>query len=146
MAEDPPRKKAHVYLEELDEETMRLAWGEISEEDRLRLVLAAVVFGRRFESRVPGGSEPTREDEFQRLLMRLMNDVIEELSEIEGISKEEAADFLGDIAIRDKALELDEVIEAYENGASGKSLDPLLREAVDGRREKAVWSDHWISG
>jgi hypothetical protein len=145
MTGEPPRKQALSYLGMLDEETMRLAWPEVPEEDRPKLVTAAVIFGRAFESRVPEGSEPTREDETQRLLMRLMNDVIEELSGIEGVSKEKAADFLGDIAVRDKVFEMDEVIEAYEGGSDG-SLDSLLREAVAGRREKAVWADHWRSG
>lgn len=145
--EDSPKKQALAYLGELDEETMRLAWGASSSgEDRMRLVLGAVIFGRSFESHVPEGSEPGWGDELQKLLMRLMNDVIEKLSGVEGISKEEAAEFLGDIAVRDKVLEMDEVISAYESGGSGSSLDTLLREAVDGRREKAVWSNHWSSG
>ncbi len=156
MTEDPPRKQALAYLERLDEETMRLAWPEVSKEHRARLVAAAVIFGRRFESRVPEGSEPTREDEVQKLLMRLMNDVIGELSRIEGVSEEEATEFLADIAVRDKVLEMDEVISEYESGVSegggsegggsGGSLDLLLRNAVAGRQEKAVWADHWRSG
>lgn len=143
--DDSPRKQALAYLGTLDEETMRLAWPEIPEEERPKLVAAAIIFGRRFESRVPEGSEPNREDELQKLLMRLMNDVIEELSEIEDTSKEDAANFLSDIAVRDKVFEMDEVIEAYENGGSDESLDSLLRKAVAGRREKAVWADHWRS-
>lgn len=146
MTEETPRKQALAYIEKLDEETMRLAWEGVPETDRARLVAAAIIFGRRFESRVPEGSEPTREDEIQRLLMRLMNDVIEELSGIEGASKDEAAEFLGDIGVRDKVFEMDEVISAYEDGVSGEGLDSLLREAVAGRWEKAAWADHWRSG
>ncbi len=146
MTDDSPRHKALAYLENLEEGTMRLAWEGVPEEHRPRLVAAAVIFGRRFESRVPEGSEPTREDEIQRLLMRLMNDVIGELSSIEGTSEDEAAEFLGDIAVRDKVFEMDEVVSAYVNGGSRKSLDALLSEAVEARREKAAWSDHWSSG
>lgn len=145
MTDDSPRQKALEHLEKLDEETMRLAWEGVSIENRPRLVAAAVVFGRRFESRVPEGSEPTKEDEVQKLLMRIMNDVIEEISEIEGMSEDEAAEFLGDVGTRDKIFEMDEVIEEYEGGAS-ESLDSLLRGAVAGRREKAVWADHFRSG
>ncbi len=151
MTEVPPRKQAFAYIEKLGEETMRLAWEGVAETDRPRLVAAAIIFGRRFESRVPEGSEPSQEDALQKLLMRIMNDVIEELSDIEGTSKEEAAEFLGDVGVRDKVFEIDEVIFEYEggnedDGDSGESLDSLLREAVDGRREKAIWADHWRSG
>ncbi|CAN5684650.1 MAG: hypothetical protein M3494_06220 [Actinomycetota bacterium] len=149
--ENPPKQKALEYLEKLDEETTRLAWPEVPEEHRPRLMTAAVIFGRRFESRVPEGSEPTKEADVRKLLMRLMNDVIEELSAVEGIDKEEATNFLSDVAIRDKIFEMDEVISEYESvgggsGGSGESLDSLLRGAVAGRREKAVWADHWRSG
>lgn len=148
MTQPSPQKQALAYLEKLDEETMRLAWSEIPEEDRAKLATAAVIFGRQFQRRVPEGSEPTRENEFQRLLMSLMNDVIEELSRVEGMSKEEATSFLSDVGVRDKVLEMDEVIEAHENSGEdpGKSLDALLREAIEGRQEKAIWSDHWSSG
>ncbi len=44
------------------------------------------------------------------------------------------------VRIRDEIFEMDEVIEACEIRASGKSLDPLLREAVNGRLEFRVTS------
>lgn len=129
---------------------MRLAWEGLPERDRSKLVAAAVIFGERFESRVPEGSEPSREEDVQRVLMAIMNDVVEGLSESGGMSREEATAFLSDVAVRDKVFEMDEVICAYESGdesgESSKSLDGLLREAIEGRREKAVWADHWSSG
>lgn len=146
MKGNSPREQALIYLESLDEETMRRAWPEVPEGLRPRLVAAAVIFGRQFLKRAPENMGTMQENEFQRFLMGLMNDVIEELSEVEDVSKEEITDFLGDVGVRDKALEMDEVIDAYESGGSGGSLDFLLREAVDARREKAIWSDHWSSG
>ena len=37
-------------------------------------------------------------------------------------------------------LRFNEVLDAYAGGESGPTLDELLREAVDGRREKAIRS------
>jgi hypothetical protein len=48
-AEDP----VLACLEELDDATMTLAWGQDkTSEDRRRIVLAATIFGRQFEERM----------------------------------------------------------------------------------------------
>lgn len=128
------------YLAELREETMLLAWGEdASAEDRRRIVLAAMIFGRQFDARVaerPAGSD---EDELRRFLMSLMNGVIEEFARCEGLERDEAAEFLGEVGTRDHVLEFNEVLDAYEEDEeTGRTLDELLREAVESRREKAI--------
>lgn len=128
------------YLAELREETMLLAWGEdLSAEDRRRIVLAAMIFGRQFDARVaerPAGSD---EDELRRFLMSLMNGVVEEFARCEGLERDEAAEFLGEVGTRDHVLEFNEVLDAYEEDEeTGRTLDELLREAVESRREKAI--------
>lgn len=112
---------------------MRRAWGEASAEDRRRIVLAAIVFGRQFEERVSG--RPAGEEEARRLLMDLMNRVVQEFAALEGMEVGEAADFLGEVGRRDRVLEFSEVLD--EHGETGRSLDELLNEAVDLRRERA---------
>lgn len=140
--EETTRQTARDYLTMLEEETMRRAWGERTLDARRRIVLAAIVFGREFEAR----SSEVREEDAQRLLMSLMNAAIEEFAALESMDRAEATRFLGDVTTRDQILELNEVLETYEAGASGESLDGLLREAVESRREKAIWSGHWRSG
>jgi hypothetical protein len=127
------------YLAELSEETMLLAWGEnASVEDRRRIVLAATIFGRQFEERAAERSSGSGEAELRRFLMGLMNGVVEEFARSEGLDRDEAAEFLGEVGTRDHVLEFDEVIDAYEGEKTGRTLDELLREAVESRREKAT--------
>lgn len=142
-AQDP----ALAYLEELDDATMTLAWGpNRNTEDRRRIVLAATIFGRQFEERI-GESPPESLDEreSQRFLMGLMNAVISEFAEREGLDPASAAAFLGDVGTRDYVLELNEVLEDYAANPE-KPLNEHLRAAVESRQEKARWSRHWSSG
>ena len=114
---------------------MRLAWGgETSAEDRRRIVAAALIFGRQFEERAPGADESGA----RRLLMDLMNAVIHEFAAREGMTTDEAAEFLGEVGVRDRVLEFSEVLDVYRE--SGRPLDDLLKEAVEGRRERAFRS------
>lgn len=138
---------ALAYLEELDEETMNLAWGpEKTPQDRRRIVLAAMIFGRQFEERMRDRPpENLEEREFQRFLMALMNAVISEFAEREGIDHSLAAAFLGEVSTRDYVLELNEVLEDFANEPE-KSLDEHLKVAVESREEHARWADHWSSG
>ncbi len=125
-----------AYMNELQEETMRRAWGdEASPEDRRRIVSAAIIFGRQFEERVSERPVGTGEAEARRLLMDLMNRVVREFAAQEGMETGEAAEFLGEVGTRDRVLEFSEVLD--EHSLSGRPLDELLREAVDGRRERA---------
>ena len=141
--EDP----ALAYLGELEDETMTLAWGPgRSPEDRRRIVAAALIFGRQFEERMEERPpESMEEQHFRRFLMDLMNAVISEFAEREGLSQAEAAEFLGDVSTRDHVLEFNEVLEASAEDPD-KTLDEQLRAAVEGRGEKARWADHWSSG
>lgn len=135
------REQALAYLGELREETLRLAWGEeVSAEDRRRIVVAAMIFGRQFEERVTGRSAELGEDELQRFLMGLMNGVVVEFARCEGLDENEAAGFLSEVGTRDHVLEFDEVLDAYVGGESGCTLDELLRDAVNSRRQRAVRS------
>ncbi|QIN81457.1 hypothetical protein GBA63_01555 [Rubrobacter tropicus] len=125
-----------AYLNQLREETMRLAWGEeASPEDRRRIVSAAVIFGRQFEERISGRPVGDGEEETRRLLMDLMNRVVREFAAREGVETDEAAGFLGEVGTRDRVLEFSEVLDAHAE--SGRPLDELLREAVEARRERA---------
>lgn len=133
---------ARDCLAKLDEGTMRRAWGDRTPEERRRIVLAAIIFGREFEAR---SSEASVENA-QRFLMSLMNAAIEEFAALEGMDRAEAMSFLGDVTTRDQVLEFNEVLESHEAGDSDETLDTLLREAVDSRREKAIWSGHWRFG
>ena len=136
-AED--REQALTFLEELQEETMHLAWGEdASAEDRRRIVVAAMIFGRQFEDRVAERSADLGEDALQRLLLDLMSGVVAEFARIEGLDENEATEFLSEVGTRDHVLEFDEVLDAY--GESGRPLDELLQEAVNSRRDRAVRS------
>lgn len=138
---------ALAYLQELDDATMTLAWGpDRTSEDRRRIVLAAIIFGQQFEERM-GESPPEGLDEreAQRFLMGLMNAVISEFAEREGLNPTSAAAFLGDVGTRDYVLEFNEVLEEHAANAE-KPLNEHLRTAVDSRQEKARWSRHWSSG
>jgi hypothetical protein len=129
------------YLAELREETKLLAWGEdVSAEDRRRIVLAATIFGRQFDECAAERPSGSNEDELRRFLMGLMNGVVEEFSRREGLDKDEATGFLGEVVTRDHVLEFNEVLDAYTGGEFGLTLDELLREAVEGRGERALRS------
>lgn len=144
-ADSGVHRRALAYLGELEEDTMRRAWGERSADDRRRIVLAAILFGRQLEERLTEGL-PSGELERQRFLMSLMNAVIAEFAGLESVGRDEATAFLSDVGNRDHVLEFDEVLEAYGTDDSGRTLDGLLQEAVNGRVEKARWADHWSSG
>ena len=120
---------------------MLRAWGEnASAEDRRRIVLAALIFGRQFEERVAEYPAGVGEADLQRFLMGLMNGVVEEFARREGLDRSEAAGFLSEVGTRDHVLEFNEVLDAYAGEESGLTLDELLREAVEGRRERALRS------
>ena len=99
-----------------------------------------MIFGRQFEERVTGRSAKLGEDELQRLLMGLMNGVVAEFARYERLDENEAAGFLSEVGTRDHVLEFDEVLDAYAGGKSGRTLDELLQDAVNSRRERAVRS------
>jgi hypothetical protein len=149
--EDPGENRkadpALAYLEELDRETMSLAWGpDKTPEDRRRIVLAATIFGRQFEERMrERPPENLEEREFQRFLMALMNAVISEFAEREGIDQASAAAFLGDLSTRDYVLEFNEVLEEFANETE-KPLNEHLKAAVENREAHARWADHWSNG
>ncbi len=142
-AQDP----ALAYLKELDDAIMTLAWGpDKSFEDRRRIILAATIFGRQFEERMSKSPpESLDERESQRFLMGLMNAVISEFAEREGLDPASAAAILGDVGTRDYVLELNEALEEYAANPE-KPLNEHLRAAVESRQEKARWSRHWSSG
>ena len=135
------------FLGMLDEETMSLAWGpDRSPEDRRRVVDAAVTFGRMFEERmVEAPPASLEEKDFQRFLMALMNAVIAEFAEKEGLSETDAGAFLGEIRNRDHVLELNEVLEAFAEDPE-TPLNEHLKAAVEARQDKAVWARHFRSG
>lgn len=137
---------ASSYLNKLDEETMRRAWGATSHEERRRIVSAALVFGDEFEKRITGNPPGDGEDERQRFLMSLFDAVVRKFARREAMDQQKAADFLNDLSTRDRVLEFDEVLGAYESDESGRTLDELLSEAVESRHDKAVWSRHFRSG
>jgi hypothetical protein len=150
-AGDPREEQAEdaalAYLKELDDATMTLAWGpDQTPEDRRRIVLAATIFNRQFEERM-GESPPESLDEreSQRFLVGLMNAMVSQFAEREGLYPASAAAFLGDVSTRDYVLELNEVLEEHAANPE-KSLNEHLRTAVESRQEKARWSRHWSSG
>lgn len=132
------------YMERLEEETMRRAWGRRNPEERRRIVLAALMFGRQYDERARTLGPSPDEGEIQRLLMSLMSAVIQEFAQYEGLDEEAAGNLLGEVRTRDFILEFDEVLAAAED--SDRPLDSVLREAVDARGDRAIWSDHWSSG
>lgn len=131
-----------AYLAELREETMRRAWGLRSPEERRRIAAAARIFGRQFREQASSHPDLTDEREPRRLLMAVIDASIKEFAAQERLDEEAAADFLGDLGTRDLILEFDEVLEAYENQDSGKTLDDLLLEAVESRPDRARRADH----
>jgi hypothetical protein len=138
---------APAYLNQLREETMSRAWGEdVSPEDRRRIVVAATIFARQVEERLAQRSQEAGAEELQRFLMALMDGVVEEFAEREGMDKSEAVTFLSEVSTRDYVLEFNEVLDVYAEDDSGRTLDEILQEAVDSRREKAIWARHWSSG
>ncbi|MCA1729413.1 MAG: hypothetical protein LC751_08400 [Actinobacteria bacterium] len=152
MGREEPRNEkeadpALAYLRELDGETMVLAWGtDKTPEDRRRIVLAATIFGRQFEERIrERPPESLEEKDFQRFLMGLMNAVISEFAEREGLDAASAAAFLGEVSTRDYVLELNEVLEEFANNPE-TPLDEHLKKAVQSRQDRAKWSHHWSSG
>ena len=127
---------AAAYLEQLREDTMRRAWGEeASAEDRRRIVSAAIIFSRQFDESLEDRPGDLDEAGARRLLMDLMNRVVREFAAQEGMETGEAAEFLGEVGTRDRVLEFSEALD--EHSGSGRPLDELLREAVDGRRDRA---------
>ncbi len=147
MSADEQNDAVSRVLDQLAEETMRRAWGESKTgEERRRIVSGALLFGERFEERMRKSSPGSTDDECRRFLMALMNDVIRAFARRENMSQDEASAFLSDVGTRDLVLEFNEVLEEHAEDPSGKSLDGLLEEAVERRREKSIWSDHWSSG
>jgi translation elongation factor EF-Tu-like GTPase len=71
--------------------------------------------------------------------------VISEFAEREGIDEASAATFLSDLRTRDYVLELNEVLEEFVDEPE-RSLNELLKAAVENREEHARWADHWSSG
>ena len=127
---------AVAYLGQLQEETMRRAWGEETPtDDRRRIVSAALIFGHQFDESLQDRPAVSDEEEARRLLMDLMNRVVRRFAEQEGMEVGEAAEFLGEVGRRDRVLEFSEVLDAHRE--SGRPLDGLLQEAVDDRRDKA---------
>lgn len=124
---------------------MYRAWGDRSPEDRRRIVVAAMIFGEQFDKRFAAGTPGADPQEAQRLLMDVINASIEEFARRENLDQQAAADFLSEVETRDLVLEFNEVLESHE-ASPDRSLDELLREAVDSRLDKARWSDHWTSG
>ncbi|MGI8650723.1 MAG: hypothetical protein ACR2KW_10150 [Rubrobacter sp.] len=140
-------KAAETYLSRLSEETMDRAWKELSQKGRRRIAVGAILFGQRLdETLAKGDPQLVYEQDVQRLLMKLMNDVISDFARIENLSTDEAGAFLSDVANRDRIFEFNEVIDAFEVGESDETLNELLEAAVGNRRDHALWADHWTSG
>lgn len=124
---------------------MTAAWGaQRPPEERRRIVLAAVILGRKLDQRLEENGQSPSPDEAQRFLMSLMNDTVSEFARQEELDDESATGFLSEIANRDLVLEFNEVLETAEE--TGRPLDEELRRIVEDRRERAIWSDHWRSG
>ncbi|MGB3681932.1 MAG: hypothetical protein WA990_05545 [Rubrobacteraceae bacterium] len=151
MKDHPPRPNdaedpAPGYLAALKEETMVRAWGgDKPPEYRRRVVSAAVIFGRQLETRMSANPPDSGEAGIQRFLMALMNSVISEFAAEEGLPEEAATGFLGAVETRDHVLEFNEVLEEFHEDP-GRTLDEHLASAVEDRRERAIWSQHWSSG
>lgn len=143
--DEPNTDPALAHLNALREETMREAWGGREFDDRRKIVVAAMIFGEQFEEQLSDGIPGTDQKEAQRMLMNVINASIDGFARRESLKKEEAADFLSDLGTRDLVLEFNEVLESRELDPN-KTLDELLKEAVDGRLDKARWADHWSSG
>lgn len=145
MKKGPNKEPALACLDSLGEETMRQAWGDRNRDERRRIVVAAMIFGEQFEEQLatqPANADP---EEARRLLMGILNASIDEFARREGLGKEAAAGFLGEVKTRDLILEFNEVLEVRVANPE-RPLDELLRKAVDSRLNKARWADHWSSG
>lgn len=138
---------ALAYLQRLDEETMTRAWGPgKTPEDKRRIVAAALIFGQQFDERMSKNPPKSNEEkDFQRFLMALMNAVIREFAEREGIDPASAGAFLSDINTRDYVLELNEVLEESAEDPE-KPLNEHFKAAIEARQDRAVWSRHFSSG
>ncbi len=126
---------------------MILAWGpDKTPEDRRRIVLAATIFGRQFEERMrEHPPKSIEEKDLQRFLMGLMNAVISEFAEREGLDSTAASTFLGEVSTRDYVLEFNEVLEEFADNPE-KSLDDHLKAMIENREDRATWARHWSSG
>ena len=124
---------------------MRRAWGDRSFEERRRIVVAAMVFAEQFEKQLDEGAPGADQQEVQRMLMGVINASINEFARRENLEKEAAANFLSELETRDLILEFNEVLEAHGTDPD-KTLNELLKEAIDSRLDKARWADHWTSG
>ncbi|CAN5575689.1 hypothetical protein BH24ACT22_BH24ACT22_21900 [soil metagenome] len=124
---------------------MREAWGTRKPEVRRRIVVAAMIFGEQFDHQLSEETPGTDHKEAQRLLMAVINASIDEFARRENLNREDAAGFMGKLETRDLVLEFNEVLEACDTEPD-KTLDELLKEAVDSRLDKARWADHWTSG
>lgn len=126
---------------------MILAWGpDKTPEDRRRIVLAATIFGRQFEERMrEHPPKSIEEKDLQRFLMGLMNAVISEFVEREGLDSTSASTFLGEVSTRDYVLEFNEVLEEFADNPE-KSLDDHLKAMIETREDRATWARHWTSG
>ncbi|MGB3632921.1 MAG: hypothetical protein WA982_02660 [Rubrobacteraceae bacterium] len=142
---EPRRDPALAHLDELREETMREAWGPREHEVRRRIVVAAMIFGEQFDHQLSEESPNADHKGAQRLLMAVINASIDEFARREKLEIEDAAGFMSELETRDLVLEFNEVLEARENNPD-KTLDELLKDAVDSRLDKARWADHWTSG
>lgn len=142
--EREPRAAA-AYLSELREETMLAAWGKRSQDERRRIISAAIIFGEQFEERAAESLPSLEESDRQRFLMELINAVIREFARRENLDEQEAAAFLSDAPTRDCVLEFNEVLEEHAS-APQYPLDGLLNRAVENRRDRAIWASHFRSG
>lgn len=151
MNEYPPKPDnakdpAPEYLAALGEETMTRAWGEDKTPDyRRRVISAAVIFGRQLERRMSEQPPGPEEASVQRFLMALMNSVISEFAVEEDLGEEAATEFLGDVETRDYVLEFNEVLDEYHDNPD-RTLEECLDSAIENRRERAIWAQHWSSG
>lgn len=115
-------------------------------EDRRRIVAAALIFGRQFDERMSENPpESNEEKDFQRFLMALMNAVISEFAEREGLNSTSASTFLGEVSTRDYVLEFNEVLEELADNPE-KSLDDHFKAMIENREDRATWARHWSSG
>ncbi len=138
---------ALACLQRLDEETMTRAWGpDKTFEDRRRIITAALIFGRQFDERMSENPpEIAEEKNFQRFLMALMNAVIHEFAEREGMDPASAGAFLSDVNMRDYILEFNEVLEESIEDPE-KPLNEHFKAAIEDRQDRAIWSRHFSSG
>ncbi len=144
-AQEPAKDPALAHLGGIQEETQLEAWGKRGFDERRKIVVAAMIFGEQFDEQLSKESPAADQKEAQRMLMAVINASINEFARRENLEKEEAAEFLGELGTRDLVLEFNEVLEAREMKPE-KTLDELLKEAVDSRLDKARWADHWSSG